>query len=64
MRIWKTLAAAAGFAACVSASATGSPFSSLVVFGDSLSDPGNAYWLTRNPDDTSLFPPTPPYNRR
>lgn len=62
MRTWKMLAAAAGFALSAAASATS--FSELVVFGDSLSDPGNAYWLTRNPDDTALFPPTPPYNRR
>lgn len=62
MRTWKMLAAAVGLALSAAASAT--TFSELVVFGDSLSDPGNAYWLTRNPDDTALFPPTPPYNRR
>lgn len=37
-----------------------SPYSSLLVFGDSLSDPGNAAALTRlTPGPGSLFPPTP-----
>ena len=37
-----------------------SPYSSVLVFGDSLSDPGNAAALTpSNPGPGSLFPPTP-----
>ncbi|GAB4178694.1 MAG: SGNH/GDSL hydrolase family protein [Rhodocyclaceae bacterium] len=44
MRTWKTLALAAGMALNVPAFAS-SPFSSLVVFGDSLSDNGNLYRL-------------------
>lgn len=45
-------------------SAAAISYSSVVSFGDSLSDPGNAYAITRNPDGTAFFPPTPPYAQR
>jgi phospholipase/lecithinase/hemolysin len=44
-------------ASCVVAtSAYAAPYSQFVVFGDSLSDAGNAAFITSN-----LFPPSPPY---
>jgi phospholipase/lecithinase/hemolysin len=50
--------------ACASA-VSAAPYSSLVVFGDSLSDAGNAAALTARPDGTSFFPPSPfPYAYR
>lgn len=36
------------------------PYSNFVVFGDSLSDPGNDYRISTNADPTKPFPP-PPY---
>lgn len=62
MRLHSALAAA--LFALGTAAAQAATFNSLVVFGDSLSDPGNAAGLTRNPDATSFFPPSPPYNQR
>lgn len=46
-----------GLVSCVVAtSAYAAPYSQFVVFGDSLSDAGNAAFITSN-----QFPPTPPY---
>lgn len=57
MNAWKmSLAAAALAASMLVPVQAASPFSSLVVFGDSLSDPGNAAALT-----SGAFPP-PPYD--
>lgn len=42
----------------VAASAYAAPYSQFVVFGDSLSDAGNAAFITSN-----RFPPSPPYAR-
>jgi phospholipase/lecithinase/hemolysin len=51
--------------ACASLATSAAPYSSVVVFGDSLSDPGNAAALTARPDGTSFFPPSPfPYAGR
>lgn len=59
----KMLGAAA--LACASLAAAAAPYSSLVVFGDSLSDPGNAAALTAQPDGSAFFPPSPfPYAHR
>ncbi|MES2889053.1 MAG: SGNH/GDSL hydrolase family protein [Pseudomonadota bacterium] len=50
---------------CVSVSVSAMPYTSLVVIGDSLSDPGNAASLTSLGDGTSFFPPSPfPYAGR
>lgn len=50
---------------CASVSVSAMPYTSLVVFGDSLSDPGNAAALTSVGDGTSFFPPSPfPYAER
>ena len=44
---------------CTGAPAGAASFDSIVVIGDSLSDPGNVAFRT-----FGLFPPTPPYNSR
>lgn len=58
----KTRIAAVAATLCmlfVGASAGAASFDSMVVIGDSLSDPGNVWFRTGE-----AFPPTPPYNRR
>lgn len=58
----KTRLAALGLALvtlCTAAPAGAASFDSMVVIGDSLSDPGNVAART-----FGLFPPTPPYNSR
>jgi phospholipase/lecithinase/hemolysin len=51
----KMVGATALACACMGASAL--PYTSLVVFGDSLLDPGNAAALTRQADGSAFFPP-------
>lgn len=61
----KTLLAMCGAGLlALTANAGAAIYSQLIVFGDSLSDPGNAAGLTRNADATSFFPPSPPYDQR
>jgi phospholipase/lecithinase/hemolysin len=52
-----TVALVVGFAA---SAALAIPYTNFVVFGDSLSDPGNDYRITTTADPTKPFPP-PPY---
>lgn len=40
------------------------PFSTVVVYGDSLSDSGNIYALTSAPPISFPYPPSPPYAQR
>ncbi|MEO7403832.1 MAG: hypothetical protein ABIU95_09210, partial [Burkholderiales bacterium] len=47
-------------ATSLSASAIAAPYSNIVVFGDSLSDPGNFFAKTAIPGVIPGFPP-PPY---
>ena len=55
----KLLAGAVLASASWLALASPSPYTSLLVFGDSLSDPGNAAAVTQlAPGPGSLFPPT------
>lgn len=56
MGIIRHWVAAAAAAASLATTASAASFSQLVVFGDSLSDAGNAYALT-----SGNFPPSPPY---
>lgn len=39
----------------------GRPISEIVVFGDSLSDTGNVWWLTGQLNPAAPYPPSPPY---
>jgi len=73
MRVWKTAVFGAlallGFATATVRTAAQGPFSSIVAFGTSLSDPGNAFALrggTNTPPDYLLDPllvPSAPYAR-
>ncbi len=56
MKAFRQWVAAGLLAAWGAGAASAAPFSQLVVFGDSLSDAGNAYALTEG-----NFPPSPPY---
>jgi phospholipase/lecithinase/hemolysin len=67
MRV-RILATAAALAVALATTVRAGQYSSLIVFGDSLSDTGNAYLATGgNASDTNLFGkfgeyPTPPYD--
>jgi outer membrane lipase/esterase len=68
MKVIRTLATAALAAAALALPARADQYSALLVFGDSLSDTGNAYLATGgNADPNNLFGangayPTPPYD--
>ena len=63
MGIVRRLVIAGLASATLVTTATATPFSQLVVFGDSLSDAGNAYAMTETPLIAGYprFPPSPPY---